>query len=163
MKIMYNCLQMYSSTIFRHAKTKITGLHVLYMLPVIIRALMNKIITKIERLELVLDSHNYWGKNLGDLHSITCICECNRETKIRMVDFFNPLKSFISLLQLEPAYEDQLKQLEKKFVIITILFQKYEKVFGELLKLPSANERVASLRHSLTYYIYNDTISKKVE
>ncbi len=39
------------------------------------------------------------------------------------------------MLQLT-AYEDQLKLLEKKFVVISILFQKYEKVFDQLVGTP---------------------------
>ena len=56
-----------------------------------------------------------------------------------MIDFFEPLKSFISLLQLHD-FEDQLKLLEKKFVVISILFQKYEKLFDQLFNytLPSS-------------------------
>jgi len=64
-----------------------------------------------------------------------------RTTNIRMVDFFDPMKSFIALLKLGPGYEEQLKLLEKKFVVITILFQKYEKMFGDLMQLPTPTDR----------------------
>jgi hypothetical protein len=37
--------------------------------------------------------------------------------------------------------EQRLKALEYKFVVITILFQKYERMFGELLQLPTATDR----------------------
>jgi hypothetical protein len=61
-----------------------------------------------------------------------------------MVEFFDPLKSFIGILQMGATFEEPLKLLEKKFVVITILFSKYEKVFGELMHLPAASERSLS-------------------
>jgi hypothetical protein len=62
-----------------------------------------------------------------------------------MIDFFDPLKAFLAMVQLGPVYEDQLKLLEKKFVVISILFQKYEKVFDQLLQA-SPNQQVERIR-----------------
>ena len=39
----------------------------------------------------------------------------------RLVDFFEPLKAFINLLQLGKPFEEQLKQVEKNFVVMCIL------------------------------------------
>lgn len=57
----------------------------------------------------------------------------------RFVDFFEPLKSFVVFLRLGAEYEEQLKALEKNFVVVCVLFQKYEKIFCELVKC--ANDR----------------------
>lgn len=59
-----------------------------------------------------------------------------------MVDFFEPLKTFLSLLQLGQEYEEHLKLLEKKFITITILFQKFEKVLNQIIHLPTLQERI---------------------
>jgi hypothetical protein len=70
-----------------------------------------------------------------------------RACDIRLVDFFEPLKSFVAFLALGAQYEEQLKALEKQFVVSAILFQKYEACFAHLLRvaadasLPAETER----------------------
>ncbi len=55
-----------------------------------------------------------------------------RESHIRLVDFFQPLRLFVSLLALSPAYEQHAKLLERKYVIMSILYHKYSRMFQEL-------------------------------
>lgn len=62
--------------------------------------------------------------------------------KSRLVDFLEPLKHFIVHLGLDNSFEAQLKQLERKFVIISILFHKYKKLFGELFYYDPTTESI---------------------
>lgn len=53
----------------------------------------------------------------------------------RLIDFFDPLRSFISNLKLGPKQEEHLLQLERKFCVICILYKKYEKEFFNLFHI----------------------------
>lgn len=50
------------------------------------------------------------------------------------MDFFDPLKTFISNLKLGEAQDEHLVQLERKFCVICILYRKYEKEFFNLFR-----------------------------
>ncbi|KAL6072726.1 Retinoblastoma-like protein 1 [Balamuthia mandrillaris] len=73
-----------------------------------------------------------------------------RATRIRLVDFFGPLKSFIANLKLGTVYEQQLQTLERKFVIISMLYRKYEKEFEHLFGY-SVSKGSQTTNHKDTY------------
>lgn len=78
-----------------------------------------------------------------------------RESGIRLVDFFEPLKSFIVFLRLGERYEEELKALEKQFVVVCILFQKYEKIFGELITCDESLRAAHSELHRIMAFGWN--------
>jgi hypothetical protein len=84
------------------------------------------------------------GDGRGSAFSLAALL---RACDTRLVDLFEPLKSFVSFLNLGVQYEDLLRALEKQFVVSAILFQKYETCFAHLLRsngdasVPSETER----------------------
>eukprot|EP01117_Protostelium_nocturnum_P014894 TRINITY_DN5718_c0_g1_i4.p1 TRINITY_DN5718_c0_g1~~TRINITY_DN5718_c0_g1_i4.p1 ORF type:complete len:886 (+),score=280.19 TRINITY_DN5718_c0_g1_i4:164-2821(+) len=64
-----------------------------------------------------------------------------KEASMSLVDFFDKMKVFINLTGLDSTHEEQLVQLKRKWIVLTCLYHKYENIYGEVLILPSVNER----------------------
>lgn len=50
------------------------------------------------------------------------------------MDFFEPLKHFIAKLGLPASAMDKANQLERKYLLMRLLFEKYERLFESLFK-----------------------------
>jgi hypothetical protein len=57
------------------------------------------------------------------------------------------LNYFLASLQLGTEHEEKLKYLKRKFVVVTILFRKYEKLFESLFESPSMEDRISSTKN----------------
>lgn len=68
-----------------------------------------------------------------------------RETKINLMEFFEPLRHFIGALKLGQEMEDYLKRLEKKFVVIYLLYAKYQRLMSDLIHTAMTDEQINSL------------------
>ena len=56
-----------------------------------------------------------------------------RYSKLTLLDFFESFKSFLVLSRRSDKLEE-FRKLEKKFVVTTILFPKYQQSYGLLLR-----------------------------
>jgi len=51
-----------------------------------------------------------------------------------LLDFFEPLKHFIAKLGLPASAMDKANQLERKYLLMRLLFEKYERLFESLFR-----------------------------
>ncbi|KNC53471.1 uncharacterized protein AMSG_01185 [Thecamonas trahens ATCC 50062] len=74
-----------------------------------------------------------------------------REAETSLLDFFGAAKSVIHVLSLDGAFDAHLKMVERGFVVATILFQKYDKVWAWAVRSEGGGE---PLMYSLGWHLF---------
>ncbi|PRP85784.1 hypothetical protein PROFUN_05976 [Planoprotostelium fungivorum] len=80
-----------------------------------------------------------------------------RIADIKIMDFFDKMKIFMSIVGLDGSHEEHLLLLKRKWIIMTCLYHKYEKIYSELLTIPSEMERKPHFagEKSDQYHVYS--------
>jgi retinoblastoma-associated protein len=71
------------------------------------------------------------GVSVGSYLSLSQLL---RHVNIKLLDFFEPLKHFIAKLGLPVIAMEKANQLERKYLLMRLLFEKYERLFESLFK-----------------------------